>query len=110
MAVREFVDVAGLPWRVWCTRPSSRVALMLGYEEGWLTFESAASLRRLMPVPAGWDDLPDRELERLCADAKPVVRRVRQARDSAARSEAANPAWWTERAAGSDPRRRTRGG
>lgn len=81
---------------------------MLGYEEGWLTFESAASLRRLMPVPADWEELPDRQLERLGESAKPVVRRVRQASDAEERSEGArpaNPAWWTERSGSPDRRR-----
>ena len=95
MAVREFVDTEGVFWRVWSTRPSSRVALVLGYEEGWLTFESAASLRRLAPVPDAWEALGDRELERLCRTAGPVRRRVRHPGMDAA--DRTRPGWWNAR-------------
>lgn len=102
MAVREFIDAVGISWRVWCTRPSSRVALMLGYEQGWLTFESTGSLRRLMPVPRDWDTFPDRELERLCGTASPVVRRVRRDEGEGA---VAKPTWWTDSSRASGQRR-----
>ena len=96
MPVREFVDAAGVPWRVWNTTPSSRVALTLGYEDGWLTFEADGILRRLKPVPPGWDELADAELERLCRSAGPVTRRFRHG--GAQSNEAASRAWWHDRA------------
>lgn len=39
---------------------------------GWLAFECAAEKRRLAPIPQQWEALPDAELERLCAQARPV--------------------------------------
>jgi hypothetical protein len=66
MAVREFVDSSGVKWRVWKTRPSRGEMLSGEFEHGWLTFESATSLRRCTPIPPGWETaLPDR-LELLC--------------------------------------------
>lgn len=49
---------------------------------GWLAFECPTEKRRLTPIPKHWEQLPDSELERLCASALPVppvqgvVRRV----------------------------------
>lgn len=39
---------------------------------GWLAFECPNEKRRLTPIPQQWEDLPDAELERLCAEARPV--------------------------------------
>lgn len=38
---------------------------------GWLAFESPTERRRLAPIPAGWDQYSDAELERLCERAQP---------------------------------------
>jgi hypothetical protein len=46
-----------------------------GLERGWLCFEAEADKRRLTPVPAGWDEAPDAELEGLLRRAQPVTRR-----------------------------------
>lgn len=46
-----------------------------GLERGWLCFEAEADKRRLTPVPAGWDEAPDEELEGLLKRARPVTRR-----------------------------------
>jgi|SRR5215213_4517370 len=46
-----------------------------GLESGWLCFEGDADKRRLTPVPAGWDEAPDEELEGLLQRARPVTRR-----------------------------------
>lgn len=75
MAVRDFIDGAGTRWRVWETRPAARAAAAPGYETGWLTFESGSMLRRLAPIPGGWEQLPDAELERLCRRATEGRRR-----------------------------------
>jgi hypothetical protein len=80
MSSREFVDSVGRAWRVWNTVPSARSALAAGYAEGWLTFESAKALRRLTPIPDGWEEMSVAELERLCARATTVVRRTRSFR------------------------------
>lgn len=42
----------------------------------WLAFDSTEEKRRLTPVPEGWEDLPDRELARLCSEAVPVHRKL----------------------------------
>jgi hypothetical protein len=47
-----------------------------GLESGWLCFERGNEKRRLTPVPAGWDDAPDHELESLFDSARPVTRRA----------------------------------
>lgn len=69
MAVRDFIDATGVPWRVWETRPTTDAIARPGYEAGWLTFESPAQLRRLAPIPAQWEQVPDEQLERLCRRA-----------------------------------------
>jgi len=77
MSSREFVDSQGRAWRVWNTVPSERSALAAGYAEGWLTFETESDLRRLTPIPMGWELMPDESLEALCTRAVAVVRRTR---------------------------------
>ena len=69
--MREFVDSAGVAWRVWSTVPA-RGLLSGTYDQGWLTFESATERRRLAPVPDGWMDFSVERLEQLCWGAKPV--------------------------------------
>lgn len=46
-----------------------------GLERGWLCFETDDDKRRLTPVPAGWDEAPEAELEGLLERARPVARR-----------------------------------
>jgi hypothetical protein len=74
MAVREFVDSSGVKWRVWNTRPSRGEMLSGEFEHGWLTFQSATSLRRCTPIPADWETAPPERLERMCQEA-PETRR-----------------------------------
>jgi hypothetical protein len=74
MAVREFVDSSGVKWRVWNTRPSRGEMLSGEYEHGWLTFESATSLRRCTPIPADWETAPPDRLEKLCRGASETRR------------------------------------
>jgi len=75
MALREFNDAEGNLWRVWDTRPTSRVR---GERQGgWLTFEHGTLRRRLTPIPEGWADVPDEELRRLCINARAQTRRKR---------------------------------
>ena len=42
---------------------------------GWLTFECDAERRRLTPIPRGWADLADEELDRLREAAVPAPSR-----------------------------------
>ena len=72
--LRDFKDSDGNLWRVWDTRPTTS-AVRASYRDGWLTFELDAPVgravrKRLAPIPAGWERMPDGELRRLCAEAK----------------------------------------
>ncbi len=74
MPLREFVDSHGVSWRVWSTLPTSTVALTGGFERGWLTFECRDGLRRLAPIPDGWEHCVAERLELLCRAAEDVPR------------------------------------
>ena len=78
MAYREFVDSNSVSWRVWSTLPSAGTHLRGGFEKGWLTFECISeretALRRLVPLPADWESVPDAKLEVLCRAADEVRR------------------------------------
>lgn len=76
MAVREFVDSSGMKWRVWNTRPSRGEMLSGEFEHGWLTFQSATSLKRCAPVPADWESAPSERLEQLCLRAAETRRQT----------------------------------
>ena len=67
MSSKDFTDAAGMNWRVWNTVPISGAVINPGFEKGWLTFESdGGALRRLAPIPAGWDQVsPDRLIDLL---------------------------------------------
>ena len=75
MASRDYVDSNGMPWRVWSTVPMMGAVLTPGFEGGWLTFESdEGNLRRLAPIPAGWESAPTDQLDLYCRTAKEVPR------------------------------------
>ena len=76
MAYREFVDSRDVVWRVWSTVPSDGGHLHGGFQHGWLTFEGGNELRRLTPIPSGWETAPREHLEHLCRDARDVKRRL----------------------------------
>lgn len=76
MPILEFIDSTGVAWRVWNTVPSARTTLSGEFERGWLTFESAAGLRRLAPVPQGWERAQADKLELMCRAASEVPRRT----------------------------------
>ncbi len=50
-----------------------RVRLTKGLDGGWIAFQSARERRRLSPIPAGWETLPDAELEGMCRRAAPAA-------------------------------------
>ncbi len=85
MPLRQFVDSKGVRWKVWDITPAQvhpRVKeekFFIGYELGWLAFESEGGeiRRRLCPCPARWEALPAEELEGLCREAEPVTPRLR---------------------------------
>jgi hypothetical protein len=75
MASKDFTDASGMNWRVWNTVPISGAVINPGFEKGWLTFESdSGSLRRLAPIPAGWEQLPGDRLAELLRSANEVPR------------------------------------
>lgn len=77
MPIRSFVDAEGVSWRVWATTPSSGTVLSSGFEQGWLTFEcDNGGLRRLAPIPTGWEDAPQQKLNLFCRAAREMPRRT----------------------------------
>ncbi len=75
MASRNFADQSGVNWHVWNTVPVSGAVINPGFEKGWLTFEAETGLlRRLAPVPEGWEDLPTERLLQLLEKSKAVPR------------------------------------
>jgi hypothetical protein len=75
MPSKDFTDASGMTWRVWNTVPVSGAVINPGFEKGWLTFESdAGALRRLAPIPAGWEHLQPGRLVELLHAAKEVPR------------------------------------
>lgn len=81
MPVREFTDSKGRQWRAWDVAPddlNSRIKnedylAALAYT-GWIAFETLTEgeKRRLYPIPKGWSELPDNELESLLERAEVV--------------------------------------
>lgn len=100
MAVREFTDSRGRHWRAWEVTPEAinprtkeEDYLANLYYTGWIVFETEAEddKRRLYPVPAGWSELPDPELEVLLQKAEVVPKRKLRT-DKEATGEAAGVA------------------
>ena len=79
MAMREFIDAAGVNWLAWDIRPETSHPItrfedyLQGYLDGWLVFETpdGKQRRRLHPIPRGWAELPDEELRGLLQSARP---------------------------------------
>lgn len=74
MASRNFIDSNGVTWRVWSTIPDGVNLLGDDYGRGWLTFESEGALRRLVPIPSDWEQVPQPRLELYCRVANEVPR------------------------------------
>lgn len=85
MAHRTFSDRRGVAWEVWdvfprlmpgTTRREAGPAAIDGQlVEGWLAFQAGESRRRLAPVPAGWEEATEEQLQRWCSEALAVVPR-----------------------------------
>ena len=92
MAFREFTDRRGREWRAWEVTPeviSPRTKeedyLASLYYTGWIVFESKTTddKRRLYPVPKGWSEMSDPQLEELLENAEVVpARKGRPAEDT----------------------------
>jgi hypothetical protein len=89
MPIREFTDSTGASWVVWSTLPSLG-GLPVEMRGGWLTFESAQSRRRLMPIPPSWEEVPTARLELLCRAAI-EVRRTPSSGFEAVEGESSDP-------------------
>ena len=78
MSSRRFTDGSGVTWQVRATLPTSRVGASLpgAYSRGWLVFESpTGAVRRLAPIPEGWERVPETTLARWCDAATPARER-----------------------------------
>ena len=51
-----------------------RITLSAGYGRGWLTFESLEEKRRLIPIPADWENVSQAELRALCEKARRIAK------------------------------------
>jgi hypothetical protein len=71
--IREFVDAAGVSWRVWSTVPYTAIGVAGAMQRGWLTFESLDQRRRLVPIPEDWESASLAELRSFCRRAEPVA-------------------------------------
>jgi hypothetical protein len=81
MPTREFKDGRGREWRVWDVKPDDlnprtkdEDYLAQLYYTGWMVFETKTGddKRRLYPIPSGWHELPEAELEVLLNKAEVV--------------------------------------
>lgn len=92
MPVREFIDSTGRPWRAWDIIPDNlnprtkdEDYLAQLYYTGWIVFETRGSdeKRRLYPIPSGWNELTDADLEVLLRKAEVVpARKLRESREA----------------------------
>jgi len=81
MALRTFKSHDGTEWNVWNVVPTlmhndRKVALSIGMTHGWLCFESHGVKRRIVPVPEGWEEWSDAELDTALASSQLVERRL----------------------------------
>jgi len=79
--MRQIRDAAGIEWMVYEVNPvagewRAAGALPEGYRNGWLCFESQTEKRRLLPPPAGWQELTIEQLTALLVTAIQVRRAV----------------------------------
>ena len=54
--------------------PGSQSMLVSQASQGWLCFERGVDRRRLTPIPEGWEQCDEKQLETYCSQAKPVHR------------------------------------
>ena len=97
MAHRIFKDEHGRQWETWDVQPSRverrlraeheqstaenerrrlrqpRVTLPNALREGWLAFQTDGEMKRLAPIPTGWESLSDEALCGLMAAAYKVM-------------------------------------
>jgi len=81
-SAREIVDERGVRWAVFAVVPATsedRPTVRERFRGGWLSFDSGDETRRLVPIPAGWQQLTDLELRVLWAQAEYTPRRTHSA-------------------------------
>ena len=62
--MRDYRDPDGRAWQVWAVHPSaSTVGVRQRYAEGWLAFQSTGIRLRLAPIPPGWEESSEQELD-----------------------------------------------
>lgn len=93
--MRQFRDESGIEWKVSLTpRGSDAVSkehyLPEAYRGGWLVFESAHEKRRLAPVPANWEQMPEADLAALCSKASTQPARSRAGAGAESKSDVAS--------------------
>jgi hypothetical protein len=81
MALRTFTTRDGVTWNVWNVVPTlshnaRKLRLSNVMTEGWLCFEGGGSKRRIVPVPADWENWTDEQLEAALQEAPPVQPRM----------------------------------
>jgi hypothetical protein len=69
---RLSLKAEGRDWAVFDVAPGPGVSLAPALAAGWLCFESSTEVRRLAPIPAGWESRGPEELARLLARATPA--------------------------------------
>jgi hypothetical protein len=77
--VRVFCDAEDRAWEVRAIRPLAlerRVRVVPGnHANGWLLFSLGLERRRLAPLPDGWQQASELQLQRWWVQAQPVVER-----------------------------------
>ena len=77
MAIRELRDESGVLWTIYDVHPSTvrHGALQVREElaSGWLCFQSDAAKRRLVGIPAQWEQMEDGALMSLMTAAALVT-------------------------------------
>ena len=95
MGLRTLADEEGRQWQIWDVHPTrarrdpqeevaagqraphrSTVTLPATLQSGWLAFQCNEDSRRLAPIPAGWESMPDHVLISLITFAKPARSRA----------------------------------
>ncbi|MEP6620784.1 MAG: hypothetical protein ABJE47_15775 [bacterium] len=83
-ALRVVEDITGRVWSIFEAHPNDRRFSTQDIAEhnaaSWLCFRHMAEVRRIRPVPQGWQVLGDDGLLRLLETAGPTGKRARMAR------------------------------
>ena len=78
---RMFMDDRGVQWDAFSVYPSrattGRSSLPAPYHEGWLSLQCSNEIRRLTPIPEGWQELSREALCQLLSKAAVAPRRTR---------------------------------